>query len=604
MISLRHKLWIGFGTLLIILLVVSFLTFVVLTRYSRTLQQVFRENYDSVTYCDQMKVAMDRLNERALLLIWRPASAVEIDKSIQQAQFQDNLDREFRNITLSGEREHTETLAALWRQYQDDLAKFESAPAGARAALYQSTLLQDFRKMHETAQWIADANISNMVSVDGRVKRTLVDVRNALLVLSFAGTLAAAVAVWAAGTSILHPLRSLMIGARQIERGDLDLNLPVISRDEIGALAEAFNSMAARLREFRRLDHNRLLRTQQTTQLAIDSLPDAVFIIGPAEVVEISNRMAEIHFGIKPGLEIVLLESRLRWLGPLYDAVKANQTAPQAPGYASAIQLFKDGVEHFLLPRAVPMLGIEGGVIGVCVILVDVTPLRRADEAKSDLVSTVSHELRTPLTSLRMAMSLLTDQKFGSLSEKQTALVEAARQDSDRLYRTIENLLNMSRIEAGRAQFQFRQIPAGEIIMGAVDPMRRAFADKGLKLETKIQDNLPTVRADAVAFSSALTNLLSNALKFTPPGGKVCVGGEVKNNMVFFIVNDSGPGIPAEHAPRIFEKFFRVPSKDGPSGAGLGLAIAKEIMEAHGGSIHYHPGKWGGAEFQLILAGA
>ncbi len=469
------------------------------------------------------------------------------------------------------------------------------------AQIYSSSLLPGFKEIHETAQWIADANISNMVSVDGRVKRTLVEVRNWLLVLSFAGTLAAALAVGAAGTSILRPVRNLMLGARQIERGDLELNLPVRSHDEIGALAEAFNSMAAKLREFRRLDHNRLLRTQQTTQLAIDSLPDAVFIIGPTGIVEISNRMAGANFGIKPGLEVQVLGGKLKWLLPLYESVKSNHEPPRSPGYASAIQLFENGNERFLLPHAVSMLGIEGAVIGVCVILIDVTALRSADEAKSNLVSTVSHELRTPLTSIRMAMNLLSDSRFGSLGAKQSALLEAARQDSERLYRIIENLLSISRIESGRAQFQFRQISPAEIVANAVDPMRAGFAEKRLKLQVDVAPGLPSVLADPVAIGSALTNLLSNALKFTPAGGEVTVHAGIENDMVSFAVADSGPGVSEQYAGRIFEKFFRVPLKDGPTGAGLGLAIARDIAEAHGGSIELSAGKKSGSEFRLSL---
>jgi two-component system, NtrC family, sensor histidine kinase KinB len=601
MISLRHKLWIGFGTLLLILLVVSFLTTVMLTGYSHTLERIFRENYDSVTYCDQMKDAVHQLNLRALLLIWNPGPPDQIDADAEIDKFQLNLNQEYKNITLPGEREHTDHLDDLWRQYQNDLGRFDAAPAPKRAQIYSSSLLPGFKQIHETAQWIADANISNMVSVDGRVKRTLVEVRNWLLILSFAGTLAAALAVGAAGTSILRPLRNLMLGARQIERGDLDLNLPVRSRDEIGELAEAFNSMAVKLREFRQLDHNRLLRTQQTTQLAIDSLPDAVFIIGPTGIVEISNLMASAHFGIQPGLEVQVLGGKLKWLLPLYETVKSNHEPPRSTGYASAIQLFEDGQERFLLPHAVPMLGIDGGVIGVCVILVDVTALRSADEAKSNLVSTVSHELRTPLTSIRMAMNLLHDPKFGSLGPKQSALLEAARQDSDRLYRIIENLLSISRIESGRAQFQFRQISPAEIVANAVDPMRPAFAEKRLKLQVNAAPDLPSVLADPVAIGSALTNLLSNALKFTPAGGEVSVNAEIAKDMVCFTVADTGPGIPDQYVSRIFDKFFRIPSKDGPTGAGLGLAIARDIAQAHGGSIELSPGKKLGSEFRLIL---
>jgi signal transduction histidine kinase len=320
--------------------------------------------------------------------------------------------------------------------------------------------------------------------------------------------------------------------------------------------------------------------------------------------VEISNRMAAAHFGIHPGLEVQTLAEKLKWLLPLYESVKSNHEPPKSPGYNSAIQLFANGQERFLLPHAVPMLGIEGGVIGVCVILVDVTALRSLDEAKSSLVSTVSHELRTPLTSIRMAMSLLHDPKFGPLGPKQTALLDAARQDSDRLYRIIENLLNISRIESGSAQFQFRQISPAEIVANAVDPMRPIFAEKRLKLHVSVAPALPNVLADPAAIGSALANLLTNALKFTPAGGEVSVSAQIENNMICFAVADTGPGVPDQYAARIFEKFFRVPSKDGPTGAGLGLAIAKDIAEAHGGSIELSPDKKPGSEFRLKLAQA
>jgi signal transduction histidine kinase/HAMP domain-containing protein len=601
MISLRHKLWLGFGALLLIVLLVSLLSFVVMTRYSRALERVLRENYDSALYCDQMKAAIDHLNLRALTLIWNPAHADQIDQAAEQARFDANLGDEFNNLTLPGEPEHTRHLADVWRQYQAGLDQLDAAPAAQRPALYQSSLLPLFNDIHQTAQWISDANMSNLVSVDGQVKRTLLEVRNALLALAVAGVVAAAVVVGAAGTSILHPLANLTRSARQIESGDLDLDLTVRARDEIGILADAFNSMASKLREFRRLDHDRLLRTQQTTQLAIDSLPDAVFIVGPDGTVEISNRTARTHFGIDPGLRVEQLGRQLKWLLPIYDAVKHNQTLDQPSGYRSAIQLFEGGQERFLLPRAVPMIGAENRVIGVCVILVDVTRLRSADEARASLVSTVSHELRTPLTSIRMALNLMSNPQFGSLAAKQASLLEAARQDSDRLHRIIENLLNMSRVESGRAQFQFRSMSPAEIVANAVDPMRPAFASKQLVLAVSVAPRLPDVFADPAAIASALTNLLSNAMKFTPTGGDVSVSAEMDRDMVCFTVSDTGPGIPDQYADRIFEKFFRVPSKDGPSGAGLGLAIAKDIIEAHGGTIQLCRNKTPGSAFRIIL---
>lgn len=568
-----------------ILLVVSVLSVVFLTIYSHTLERIFRENYDSIVYCNNMKESLDQLNLRAQGLIWNDPTVATVDAGAASGTFSHNLNAELNNCTLPGETEHADKLAQQWKDYTTALAAFNQIAPADRWRLYRGQLLPDDSGIKQTVQWIADANMQNMVSVDGQVKRTLFEVRSTLLLLVIIGSIAAAVIVGAVGASILRPLRELTVSAGQIEAGNLDQNQRVAGADEIGRLAVAFNSMTARLREFRQRDHDRLIRTQLTTQLAIDSLPDAVFTIGPTDVIEISNRTASEHFGIEPGLDVSALAGKLKWLMPLYDAVREGKHLPEPQGYRSAIQIFDAGGERYLLPRAMPMTAADHTPIGVCVTLVDVTRLRQADEAKSGVVSTVSHELRTPLTSIRMALSLLDSDRFGTLTPKQGTLLTAAKQESDRLYRIIENLMSISRMESGRAQFDFRPMSPAAIIAQAVDPMRAAFGEKRIRVDVLADADLPRVSADAVAIGSALTNLLSNALKFTPAGGGVVVRAETEDSMVCFSVADTGPGIPEQYSPRIFEKFFRVPSKDGPSGAGLGLTIAREVVEAHGGEL-------------------
>lgn len=597
MISLRRRLWLGYGGLLLVLLVVSAMSALVLTRYSRALERVFRENYDSARYCGEMDESLDRLDARAQRLIWEEEAARQNDVQAQEARFDLNLQRQLTNCTLPGELDQTRHLQDLWGRFKARYQQFDAESAD-RPALYRQDLLPRLQEMKRVAQQIAEMNMNNMVSVDGQAKRMLVDVRTVLLVIAITGTLMATIVVWTAGAAILHPLRAFTRSARQIEAGDLDLSLTVRSRDEIGQLATAFNSMAARLREFRRLDHDRLIRTQQTTQLAIDSLPDAVFVIGPGDHVEISNRTARTHFGIDPGATVSQL--RLKWLTSLYDSIKRNHQPIEPQGYEGAVQLFENGEERFLLPRAVPMLGQNQELIGVTVILVDVTGLRRADEAKSSVISIVSHELRTPLTGVRMALSLLAGDKFGTVLPKQQRLLTAAREDSDRLYRIIENLLNISRIEAG-AQFQFQRITPTDIVSHALDPLRSAFAERNLRVEVSIPGGVPEVRADPMSIGSALSNLLSNALKFTPPGGVVRVASEAEGDSVSFTVADNGPGIPEVYRDRIFEKFFRIPRESGPNGAGLGLTIAKEIIEAHGGAIDFDCPGTGGTIFHFRL---
>jgi two-component system, NtrC family, sensor histidine kinase KinB len=598
MTSLRNRLWLGFGSLLAILLVVSSLTLIVFTRYSHALEDVFRENYNSAQYCDFMKESLDQLNNRAQRMVWQEPSAKTIDLAAEEYQFDSNLIAQIGNVTLPGEKERTEHLADLWQQYRAHTDAFNAATAGRRQ-LYEQDLLPRYEEMKQVAQQIADMNMSNMVSVDGQAKQTLLHVRNALLILVIAGVVLAAVVVWTSNVGIIRPLKDLTQYARQIESGNLELNVPIRTRDEIGKLVEAFNSMASSLREFKRIDHDRLIRVQLTTQLAIDSLPDAVFVIGPNDEIEISNDAARTYFGIEPGRGVSGLG--LKWLPPLYDAVKSRQRPVEPRGYKSAIQVFLNGEERFLLPRAVPMLSPDHRPLGVTAILVDVTQLRQVDEAKSSLVSTVSHELRTPLTSQRLLLGLLTSDVGLTLPAKQRRMLEVAKADCDRLYRIIDDLLSISRIESGRVQFQFRAMAPGDIVQSSVEPLLQLFADKELGLDVRVTGNLPQVRADGPSMQSALTNLLSNALKFTPAGGRVVVTAKPAEAGVVFSVADNGPGIPTEFQERIFEKFFRVPGSSGTWGAGLGLSISKNIVEAHGGEIEFSCPPGGGTIFRFTI---
>ncbi|HTW94362.1 MAG TPA: ATP-binding protein [Tepidisphaeraceae bacterium] len=598
MTSLRNRLWLGFGSLLAILLVVSSLTLIVFTRYSHALEDVFRQNYDSARFCDAMKESLDQLNKRAEWMMWDEPGAKKIDLAAVEGLFEYNLQAQLGNVTLPGERDASERLANLWEKYRAHMDAFNATQKGRRQ-LYETDLLPRYEEMKGVAQHIADMNMSNMVSVDGQAKQTLLRVRNALLILVIAGTLLAAVVVSTANVAILRPLRDLTRSARQIESGNLELSLPVRSRDEIGNLSDAFNSMASRLREFKRIDHDRLIRTQLTTQLAIDSLPDVVFVVGPDDVIEISNDAARRYFGIEPGLSVGSL--KLKWLPPLYEAVKTRHRPVEPKGYQSAIQVFVNGHERFLLPRAVPMLSPDQRPLGVTAILVDVTLLRQVDEAKSSLVSTVSHELRTPLTSQRLLLGLLNSTLGPTLAPKQRQMLEVAKADSDRLYRIIDDLLSISRMESGRVQFQFGAVSARDVVQATVESLAQLFADKKLKLEAIVPDNLPAIRADGPSIQSVLTNLLSNALKFTPSQGRVAVNARPANEGVVFSVSDTGPGIPTEFRDRIFEKFFRVPNSSGTWGAGLGLSISKNIIEAHGGEIEFSCPSGGGTVFRFSI---
>ena len=267
-------------------------------------------------------------------------------------------------------------------------------------------------------------------------------------------------------------------------------------------------------------------------------------------------------------------------------------------------QKFVNLEERYFQPEAAPITDHDGHLTGVVLIMKDVTEQRHLDEMKSGLISTVSHQLKTPLTSIRMAIHLLLEEKVGALTEKQAELLIAAREDSDRLHQILLNLLDISRIESGRLQMVCLDLYPQSLVLDAVEPFRRAAQDNGVELKIELPDDLPGVCADTTQIGHVFSNLLSNALRYTAPGGSITVSAMPEEQMVRFSVTDTGSGIPHQFMQRIFEQFFRVPDQKSETGAGLGLAIAKEIVEAHGGNINVESQEGEGTTFSFTLKSA
>jgi PAS domain S-box-containing protein len=367
------------------------------------------------------------------------------------------------------------------------------------------------------------------------------------------------------------------------------------SRDEIGHLSEAFNSMAASLREFRRSDQAKLVRIQRATQQAFDSLPDAVAVVDHQGKVEVATEAAGNIFGLRPNT--LIFDLPLGWMTDLYKDVLKDGHAVQQ----KVVQQFVEGEERFYRPQAIPILDNDRQLTGVTLVLQDVTQLRQQEEIKRGVVSTVSHQLKTPLTSIRMAIHLLLEEKVGPLTEKQVELLVAANEDSDRLHNILNSLLDISRIESGKAPMELRAVSPHSMVSEAVEPFRSTAQDQGVSLSVELPGDLPEVQADTTRINHVFGNLVSNALKYTPPGGKITLSAKADEERVQFFVSDTGRGIPREYLARIFEQFFRVPDRGKEAGAGLGLAIVKEIVEAHGGTVGVESTEGKGTTFTFTL---
>jgi len=250
--------------------------------------------------------------------------------------------------------------------------------------------------------------------------------------------------------------------------------------------------------------------------------------------------------------------------------------------------------------------GASGEAMGWMGVYDDVTREREVDRMKTEFISTVSHELRTPLTSIKASMALLLSENAG-LDGEAVELLQVSKRNADRLVRLVNDILDVSKIEAGRLQLDPKEHQVGALCAEAVAGIEALAQKVGVAVRSSIAADVPRVRADSDRVVQVLTNLLSNALKFSPRGAEVELVVGRRDASVLFEVRDHGPGIPVEFRDKLFTKFAQADrARREQEGTGLGLAICRALVLAHGGDIWFEsePGKGAAFFFTLPTTGS
>jgi len=601
MFSLRQKLFLGFGGLLLIIALTGIQSISKVTELGDAIDVILRENYRSVLACQNMKESLERMDSGALFILsgYAKEGREAIDGNLPE--FEKALAIELNNITLPGEGEKAAHLSELFTKYKTMIQGMEDpvTPHEKRRDIYFNELFPLFRDIKRTADAILNLNQQNMYDANQSARHKATKARDQMYFLLILGAVLAIAYVFLIGKWILRPIERLTQSAEEIKQGNLDLIVKTDTSDEIGRLSEAFNAMAASLREVRRSDEAKLVRIQHSTQQTFDNLPDAVAILDLEGKVEMATETAGNIFGLKRNIRIESIP--LRWITDLYrNALKGVHASAKGDSTA-VVQHFVNAEEHFFRPMTAPILNNRRELIGIILIVKDVTDQLEQDELKKGVISTVSHQLKTPLTSMRMAIHLLLDEKVGPLTPKQQELLIAAREDSERLHKILDNLLDISRIVSGKMAMEFHAVPPHQIISETVESFRGAALGYGVKIHTLLPGDLPDVWADTMRLGHVFANLLSNALKYTASGDTVTVAAQVGEERVEFSISDTGKGIPEQYLSRIFDPFFRVPGQEADTGTGLGLSIVKEIVEAHGGAVTVKSRPGEGTTFSFTL---
>jgi signal transduction histidine kinase len=281
------------------------------------------------------------------------------------------------------------------------------------------------------------------------------------------------------------------------------------------------------------------------------------------------------------------------------DALR-GQRPVAGEGVAAILPLAMQGVEHAFCLRTTPMHDADGRLLGAVMLLEDITHLRELDRLKSEFIATASHELRTPLTSVQMGIHLLLEGAVGTLAEAQRDLLVTCREDCERLEQLMHELLDLARLEAGEHPPHLRSISATTLLHEAAEALRAQVEAQGLTFIVDVPVALPCVRADRLHIARVMANLVTNAVRHTPRAGAIHVTAAPRDGYVACAVADTGSGIPPQYLPRIFDKFVQVPNAPA-GGAGLGLAISKHLIEAHGGQISVRSEVGQGTTFTFTL---
>jgi NtrC-family two-component system sensor histidine kinase KinB len=602
-VTLRTRLLLAQTPLAAGLILVGLVALNTLETLGQSSQLILRDNFNSVLAAQRMKDAVERVDSAALF-----RAAGRPDKADEQAPpniraFEGQLEAQERNITEAGEAEATQRLRKSWNDYVARLEAYRRL--GDEKELrrrYFDELQPASLRVKEAAERVLEINQDAMLLKSERARSTAESNRTLLsLAIVFALGLALLASV-SLTRRALRPLQLLSLAVRRIGEGDLDARAHIAGQDEIAQVGRELDTMADRLREYRNSSLGELLQAQQASQAAIDSLPDPVIVLSLDGQVLNVNQAAENLLRVEAGLDpLARLPPQLREaIDKVRSHIFSGKGAYAPRGLEEAIQVEGEGGGRALLPRATPLYSEQGSVMGATIVLQDVTRLLRFDELKNDLVATVAHEFRTPLTSMRMAVHILLEGLTGPLNEKQLDLLSAARDDCERLQGIVEDLLDLSRIQAGKVEVSLTSLPAKSIVDAGVAAKEDAARDAGLHMQEDLVEPVLPVLVDPDRISLVFDNLVANAIRHSPKNGRIVVRARPVDGQVRFEVEDQGPGIPPEYRQRIFEKFFRMPGTKG-EGIGLGLYISREIVAAHGGEMGVDSSPQGGSRFWFTL---
>lgn len=557
-------------------------------RLGGAIRETLHNNYISIEAAQHMHAAL-----YALQLAQRDGTLAKALPANRDA-FHHWIDAELNHSTEAGEAELGTDIERRGRRLFDQFSASAPASQTDREVAELHRRLDELTGMNQAAMFKADSRASQLSA------RLTTAFGAGLILLLVIGVALA----WTLAWKISKPLTELADRLRNFSLRGPSVRLGEQPLAELDTVASEFNKMAERLEQFEKLNVNRLIYEKSKTEAIIESIEDGIVLIDPQGIVTHINEIAGIIIGVEREEALGSSFDDLNSNHPHYlrvrDALRSVAKTPM-DSQRIEIDLHVRGRDHTYVLKSVPLRQSDGKELGTILILQNITYLRDKDRARVNVVATLSHELKTPLTSLALSAGLLERSKE-NLKPKQQELLASVSEDIGRLRRLADDLLDLARGSSRMITIRNLEIDLCQLVRLVSNAFRLQADQKQVTLSAGVNALVPKIHGDPVKLSWALSNLISNALRYTPEGGVVSINSENGANAILLKVSDTGPGIPHQIKEHLFERFtqWNVNGSE-PGSSGLGLAIVKEIVEGHGGRIFVDSNLGKGTCFTLEL---
>lgn len=573
--KIKPKLFLGVGALFIMIAVLTAISIICLNRMNRNTKNILQDNYNSLEYCHHMLQALN----------------TGIYLPLQQNIFEENLKLQGKNVTEPGEKEFTFQLVA-------DFEKLKVISGDSAQVKKISKDIADIIKVNMNAMYNKSSMAQNINSKD-------------IVWVSLCGAfsfLVAFVILMNLPGNIADPISQLTESIKEIAAQNYLQRLHFKDGSEFTDLANAFNTMAEKLQEYKEGNLEKLMAEKRRIEALISNLQDPVIGLDEDRRIMFLNDSASKITGLSKEdvkgrvVQDVALHNDL--LRSLVQDMFYPSDNPKEPENRT-IKIFADQKESYFEKEIIPIKVVPTGeteekTIGTFLLLQNVTPYKELDFARTNFIANVSHELRTPLSSIKLSLQLLDNGKLGKVNKEQKELLESIDDDANRLLKITGELLNVAQVESGSIQLATMAVDPLDFINYAVNANKIAAEQKNIRLQLDLPDTLPKVLADSEKTAWVITNLISNAIRYSYENSAITLGSYIVQNKVYFTVKDSGQGIPPEYLGKVFDRYFRVPGTK-KEGTGLGLSISKEFIEAEGGTISVKSDYGAGTTFTITL---